>query len=81
MSIYRLKEKKHVEARPLVILEGIFALYEERFRKLMDLKIFVYADDEVRLARRISRDINEYKVNRDYAKDSTGMMSFYNKFV
>jgi uridine kinase len=29
------------------------ALYEERFRKLMDLKMFVMTDDDIRLKRRI----------------------------
>lgn len=33
------------------------ALYEQRFRDLMDLKIFVLTDDDIRLARRIKRDI------------------------
>jgi len=35
------------------------ALYEERFRALMDLKIFVLTDDDIRLLRRIKRDIDE----------------------
>jgi len=35
------------------------ALYEKRFRDLMDLKIFVLTDDDIRLARRIQRDIAE----------------------
>ena len=34
-------------------------MYEERFRDLMDLKIFVMTDDDIRLARRIKRDISE----------------------
>ena len=33
------------------------SLYEKRFRDLMDLKIFVLTDDDIRLARRIQRDI------------------------
>lgn len=40
-------------------MEGIFALYEERMRNLMDIKIFVVADDDIRLLRRIRRDIIE----------------------
>ena len=35
------------------------ALYEKRFRDLMDLKIFVMTDDDIRLSRRIQRDIAE----------------------
>lgn len=42
-----------------MIFEGIMALYEKRFRDLMDLKIFVLTDDDIRLARRIQRDISE----------------------
>ena len=34
-------------------------MYESRFRDLMDLKIFVMTDDDVRLARRVRRDIAE----------------------
>ena len=35
------------------------SMYESRFRDLMDLKIFVMTDDDVRLARRVKRDIEE----------------------
>lgn len=41
----------------LVILEGIFALYYPELIKLSDLKIFVDTDDDIRLTRRIQRDI------------------------
>lgn len=34
-------------------------MYESRFRDLMDLKIFVMTDDDIRLARRVKRDIAE----------------------
>lgn len=46
-----------VKCQPLIIFEGIMSLYEKRFRDLMDLKIFVLTDDDIRLARRIQRDI------------------------
>ena len=52
-------EFQFLESKPLVIFEGIMALYEERFRALMDLTIFVLTDDDIRLARRIKRDIQE----------------------
>mmetsp|Transcript_14401 Transcript_14401/g.45400 ORF Transcript_14401/g.45400 Transcript_14401/m.45400 type:complete len:239 (-) Transcript_14401:90-806(-) len=41
----------------IVVFEGILALYDARLRDLFDLKIFVDADADVRLARRIRRDI------------------------
>lgn len=37
---------------PIVIFEGIHSILEERFRKMMDLKIFVLTPDDIRLARR-----------------------------
>ena len=52
-------EVEHVKCQPLLIFEGIMALYEKRFRNLMDLKIFVLTDDDIRLARRIMRDISD----------------------
>lgn len=48
-----------------VILEGIFALYYARLSNLADMKIFVDTDADMRLARRIKRDIQErgYEIN------------------
>ncbi len=43
----------------VIIVEGILILTDERLRKLFDLKIFVEAEDDVRILRRIERDINE----------------------
>lgn len=41
----------------VIVLEGIYTLYDERLLDLMDLKIYVDADLDVCLARRLSRDI------------------------
>lgn len=48
------REEKTVTTKPskLIIFEGIFALYDQRIRDIMDMKIFVDTDDDVRLARR-----------------------------
>jgi len=43
----------------VIILEGIFALYYARLLGLADLKIFVDTDADLRLARRIQRDIQD----------------------
>ncbi len=48
-----------VQAAPIIVFEGIHAIFEERFRQLMDLKIFVLTPDDIRLARRIQRDIKD----------------------
>lgn len=49
----------HEEPRDVIIVEGILILEDERLRDLMDIKVYVDTDDDVRLARRIVRDINE----------------------
>jgi uridine kinase len=48
-----------VEPKQVVILEGIMVLEDQRLRDLMDIKIFVDTDPDVRIIRRILRDIKE----------------------
>ncbi len=48
-----------VEPRAVVIVEGILVLAEPLLTELMDIKIFVDAADDVRLIRRIRRDLEE----------------------
>jgi len=48
-----------VSPRPVIIVEGILVLADERLVERMDIKIFVDTDDDVRLIRRIRRDITE----------------------
>ncbi|MEM1126459.1 MAG: uridine kinase [Bacteroidota bacterium] len=48
-----------VEPGPVVIVEGILVLYEALLRERMDIKIYVDAPDDVRLIRRIRRDLAE----------------------
>ena len=55
----RQKETIHVEPKPVIIIEGIMALHYKRLRDMMDLKIFVDTDDDVRLIRNIRRDVVE----------------------
>lgn len=55
----RTSETERVEPRPLLIVEGILVLAEPDLVRRMDLRVFVDADDDIRLARRIRRDIGE----------------------
>lgn len=48
-----------VEPRRVIMLEGILVLAEESLRELMDLKIYVDTDADLRLARRVERDIRD----------------------
>lgn len=64
-----------VVAPQVVIFEGILALHDARLRELFDLKIFVDADDDIRLARRIKRDIDTR------GRDLAGVLRQYETFV
>lgn len=55
----RLPEPERTEPRPVIILDGILILWDQRLRSLMDLKLFVDADADVRLGRRLRRDMDE----------------------
>ena len=55
----RQKETIHVEPKPVIIIEGIMALHNKKLRDMMDLKIFVDTDSDVRLMRNIRRDVVE----------------------
>lgn len=48
-----------IEPQDVIILEGILVLEDERLRNLMDIKLFVDTDSDLRIIRRILRDINE----------------------
>jgi uridine kinase len=45
--------------RPVILLEGILVLVEEPLRRLMDIKLFIDTDSDVRILRRLQRDIRE----------------------
>ena len=55
----RAEETLRVESKDIIILEGIMILEDESLRDIMDIKIFVDTDPDVRIIRRIVRDINE----------------------
>ncbi|XP_072998622.1 uridine/cytidine kinase UKL1, chloroplastic-like isoform X2 [Typha latifolia] len=50
---------RKVNASDVIILEGILVFHDSRVRNLMDMKIFVDTDADIRLARRIRRDTVE----------------------
>ena len=53
----RLPETIHNEPKEVIIFEGIMSLYDKEIRDMMDLKIFVDADPDVRLIRNVERDV------------------------
>jgi uridine kinase len=55
----RRAESVTIEPRPLIVVEGILALWHEDVRNLLDIKVYVDAADDLRLVRRIRRDTLE----------------------
>lgn len=53
----RTEGKLCIAGAEVIILEGIFALYYNELLNLSDLKIFLDSDSDIRLARRLQRDI------------------------
>ncbi len=55
----RTDRVRRVSPSSVVIIDGILVLADPRLRSLMDVKIFVDTDADVRILRRIRRDVNE----------------------
>jgi uridine kinase len=55
----RVKETIRVESRDIIMLEGILILQEAEIRNMLDIKIYVDTDPDVRLIRRMLRDITK----------------------
>ena len=62
----RATATERVEPRPVVLVEGILVLADEALRQRLDLKIFVDTDPDIRLMRRIRRDM-EHR-GRDFSQ-------------
>ncbi len=55
----RSKKTRRIESAPVLILEGIHALSMPKIRSFIDLSVYVDTPDDLRLARRIRRDVIE----------------------
>jgi uridine kinase len=55
----RTAEKRHIEPRPVIIIEGILIFVSAELRSLMDMKVFVDTDADIRFIRRLQRDLEE----------------------
>ncbi|MEW6127342.1 MAG: uridine kinase [Acidobacteriota bacterium] len=55
----RTAEKRHIDPRPVIIIEGILVFVSPELRSLMDMKVFVDADADIRFIRRLQRDIEQ----------------------
>lgn len=55
----RTSETVSVAPTPVIIVDGILTFHDQRLRDLFDIKIFADADADVRILRRLRRDVNE----------------------
>jgi uridine kinase len=55
----RTNQVRRVEPRQVILVEGILIFAEPDLRKMFDVKIFVDTDADIRLIRRLQRDISE----------------------
>ncbi|WP_409022102.1 uridine kinase [Dellaglioa sp. P0083] len=79
----RSSETIRTEPQDVIIVEGILILGDEKLRSLMDIKVFVDTDDDLRIIRRITRDMKErgrslQSVIDQYVKTVKPM---YNQFI
>lgn len=55
----RATETERMEPRKVIIVDGLLILWDRELRSLMDIKVFVDTDADLRFIRRLSRDIHE----------------------
>jgi len=71
----RKEEKRLVQPKKIILVDGILIFNEQELRELMDIKLYVDTDDDIRLLRRIRRDI----IERDRSLE--GVLKQYEKHV
>ena len=55
----RSDEYKHIEPHQIIILDGILILLDPELRSMMDIKLYVETGDDIRIIRRITRDVKK----------------------
>lgn len=58
----RLRETRRVEPKPLLIVDGILILQDQALRQRLTLSVFIDVPDDVRLLRRVRRDVNDRRI-------------------
>jgi len=72
-----------IQPRKVMIVEGILILTAPRIRDMFDIKIFVHADSDERLIRRLKRDINERgrDIKEILTRYQTTLKPMHNQFI
>lgn len=71
----REKETNTMYGANVIICEGILLFSQKQVLEMLDMKIFIDTDSDIRLARRLKRDISER------GRDLMSVIGMYNKFV
>ena len=79
----RLGETVSISNAKIIIVEGIFALHFSQLRKLYTLKLFMDTPENIRLERRLVRDVKERGRTVKSIKDqyNTTVLAMHNKYV
>lgn len=79
----RSPEVIHQEPTDVVILEGILILSDEPIRDMLDIKVYVDTDDDIRIIRRIERDTQERgrSLESIITQYLTGVKPMYHQFI
>jgi uridine kinase len=79
----RTKDTIHTHPRKVMIVEGILILTHPAIRDMFDIKIFVHADTDERLIRRLKRDINERgrDIDEVLARYQTTLKPMHDQFI
>lgn len=83
-TLHTRSEKNYrQEPQDVFIVEGILVLEDKRLRELMDIKIFVDTDDDIRIIRRIKRDMEERGRSLDSVIDqyTSVVKPMYHQFI
>jgi len=79
----RLEAMHHLQPKPIILVEGLFALYWPELRKCFSYKLYIKAIPEVRLERRLHRDSTErgYTENQILAGWNRYALPMHDQFV
>jgi len=73
----------HFNPAPIIIVEGLFILYFDEIRKMLDLSLFIQAKDNLKIIRRIRRDQSErnYPMDDVLYRYENHVMPAYEKYI
>jgi len=79
----RTKTYNSINTQKIIIIEGLFALHDNRIKDILNLKIFIDTKESIRLERRIKRDLRKRKRTYDSIINQFNEMviPMHNKYV